>query len=739
MIKTLQNDLGAAPGGTISQNATTIADGIGSDYKYEIASEEHKNENGIIRRTTCTGQYFTPVDELHRWEPAQPVFISAQTGKGKNYFVENGLLRYVKDSNYAHGLQNRVLILTNRLSLWRQELNHLTGDVSQDRETEEIKAYGDIARVTTYQSFFQRIAEFQRAQSRPESQYVYVVCDEAHFFASDASFNPHTAEILRKIVETFSSAIRVYMSATPDDCIDYIEAQEKETATINVQKALVKWNKECEEYTQVPKKYKRTMSHEEKYDFENPEEWLPISNWQYTPMITYFFPRDYSYLNIKVYNKFEELYDLIVSSVCNRGERWLLFIDDWKKCQLVKKDLLSAIRKANPDFASKQQDDIVYAVNADSKTDTRYQQLLQDEKLGSIKVLISTSVLDNGVNFKDVHNVVVSTMSSVKCVQMAGRARRTPNDNQKNLYIKRFTKTEIAREIEKLEKQRTAYNLFDSGSQSYRFYNELLAGTEKSWKNAKHWFGKSLAIDQEIKYINEQKEKGKGDWVPSELYDREKVITSDGLYFNRIARDLMEKQLQDLTVLWDDISSQQSQAGEQYDRKQDGQRILERLLHEFGVVYDQEMDNLSSHTELDKLLEEYASSGREISDEELKSFRVKIRKLLDDAFGVHDKNRGRAYGYTVIAGLLKEHNVGYEILATQPQKGPWKVKRLNNTSQSEPDQARPICSTSPETPETVEVKADSTLQSEALTFAKDKAEETTSKLHAILRHIHQKR
>ena len=49
--------------------------------------------------------------------------------------------------------------------------------------------------------------------------------------------------------------------------------------------------------------------------------------------------------------------------------------------------------------------------------------IVKDEKLGKdTYVLITTSVLDNGVNLTDINNIVVSDMSKVKCLQMIGRA-----------------------------------------------------------------------------------------------------------------------------------------------------------------------------------------------------------------------------------------------------------------------------------------------------------------------------
>ena len=63
--------------------------------------------------------------------------------------------------------------------------------------------------------------------------------------------------------------------------------------------------------------------------------------------------------------------------------------------------------------------------------------MVKNEKLDpDVYVLITTSVLDNGVNLAGIHNIVVSDMSKVKCLQMVGRARVANNGDRKTLYIK---------------------------------------------------------------------------------------------------------------------------------------------------------------------------------------------------------------------------------------------------------------------------------------------------------------
>ena len=84
------------------------------------------------------------------------------------------------------------------------------------------------------------------------------------------------------------------------------------------------------------------------------------------------------------------------------------------------------------------------------------------EALGrETKVLIATSVLDNGVNFRGIDNIVISDTSKVKCLQMVGRCRVENNNEKITLYIKRFNKKYIENRIEYLKKQQDAYHSYD--------------------------------------------------------------------------------------------------------------------------------------------------------------------------------------------------------------------------------------------------------------------------------------
>ncbi len=416
-----------------------VADGIGDDFKVDI-KYNYKTERYEVDKSSCKRNYFTG-----KWEPRQPVFISSQTGNGKNHFTENELFEYVRELNYKNQTRQKVLYISNRIALRLQIEDRLENGVAEDDEV--YYSYKEFVDVMSYQSLLNKAELLKRVQ-QGKSKYLFVVCDEAHFFTSDASFNPDTEKILETIVSIFSNAIRLYMTATPYDCLNYI--QQKESCNDN-----------------------------------------------YIPAVIYHFKRDYRYLNAKYFSdENNELKDIIVNSVVNGNEKWLIFIDN-KKHSAAFRRLLEYDTLGDSPLKGK-----VMTIDADSKNnDKTYQKMIVSEKFDkSINVVISTSVIDNGVNFRDVQNIVITDMNQTKCLQMVGRVRVDRNPVTKvalsrvTLYLKRHNEGYISRRLKAIGLQQDAYHAHDMASQStnyeLQFLNKYYDDELEDWDNAKHWFGR---------------------------------------------------------------------------------------------------------------------------------------------------------------------------------------------------------------------------------------------------------
>ena len=459
----------------------------------------------------------------NRWEPSQPVFISAQTGKGKNTFIEEVLLKYIWELNLKKETRQRVLILSNRIALTLQMKDRLNQGVRYQEDFDESKKYtykginnvlgAELADVMSYQSFLHNVSslEYEQGKDKDKAQkYLFVICDESHFFTSDSMFNPNTEKILSAIISTFQNAIRIYMTATPYECLGYIK------------------------------------EHENKFAIK-PEMG-----------VFYHFKRDYNYLNVKYYSDFSELKDIIENSGNNT---WLIFRDNIDKGKELKEELENDIDSLTGR---------VYAVNSKSKTDENYQKMVveeridvvlkkknnsKDEKEKRVRVLIATSVLDNGVNFRNIQNVVISDISKVKCLQMLGRAR-AEGDQRVTLYIKRFTEQETQRRLDRLYARKTAHHNFKTSRN----------GTEA-------WFTEKY-------FLNDQHDSGD----PKHWIGTEKNSNShSNMHINEISNSLMDTLVPTYEAILTEMQSEDA-------RNLPGQKYLEYQLSWFGHKYNPKND-----------------------------------------------------------------------------------------------------------------------------------------------------
>ena len=587
-----------------------VADGIGDSYKVQVDADG---------KITKSDSYFGCL-----WSPITPVFISAQTGKGKNTFVEERLIPYVRELSISTHQHYKVLILSNRLALkWQIELR-LSGNSDSDDDDECICLYNKYADVMTYQGLLRNYQHLKQKKEEKEEEeppkYLYVICDEAHFFTSDASFNPHTKKILSYIPRLFRESIRIYMSATPYDCLRHIYSAENS--------CVLKF---------------------------------------------YHFKRDYSYLKTKAYSSITELYDLIVRSIknengsCNSLEKWLIFIDDREKCEKVKRGLEEYAERINRplfigDKEDKNRQPMVYAVNAASKRDDAYMRMVQDARLDKdTYVLITTSVLDNGVNLTGIKNVVVSDMSKVKCLQMLGRARVSGPEDYKTLYVQRFDPDYVQKRINVLQVQEDAYHDYDlaynppscpsqpSVSAKDRFLDKYIFPAERLGDLGHHLFGRNQKSTMQFA-------------------DKE-------YYLNEIARSMIGTLISEYRAIYAEMV-------EEAKTGRIGQKYLEHQLSWFGKTYCIDDDITFADKEKAKkdfvtFLEFYAENREQIEGEEsMNTFQKKFTELYDAAFSRADKNIGRNYKFAKMNSLLEERSVNY-MIEGKPQKGPWTVTRFN--------------------------------------------------------------
>lgn len=142
------------------------------------------------------------VSDLESWTPKNIIIISAGTGRGKSYFVKNHLYQYAKSAG------KKILFLIHR-----------TNCVTQFRQEIERDGKSDTIDIMTYQKIESDILHFNAHMNF--NQYSYIVCDEFHYFISDANFN-NTTDISFDEILNANQCIRIFMSATSADMEQYL-------------------------------------------------------------------------------------------------------------------------------------------------------------------------------------------------------------------------------------------------------------------------------------------------------------------------------------------------------------------------------------------------------------------------------------------------------------------------------------------------------------------------------------
>lgn len=153
-------------------------------------------------------------DDIERWQLGNKILIRAGTGRGKTYFVKNILLQYA-DNN-----KNRILFLSNRKSLQDQTLSELI----QENKHEYIECM-------TYQKLEQEILN----QTVDLDRFKYIVCDEAHYFFMDSTFNNMTNLSANYIRDCTNDKIVILMTATPRRLKSYFEVPSEQTYKIDTE------------------------------------------------------------------------------------------------------------------------------------------------------------------------------------------------------------------------------------------------------------------------------------------------------------------------------------------------------------------------------------------------------------------------------------------------------------------------------------------------------------------------
>ena len=412
---------------------------------------------------------------VERHQKASRIFIESPTGTGKSSFILDKLFPFAAESNY------NVLYLANRSALNQQIKNALArklevkGKIKKDEATFYLPGSFCYLTVINYQA----ISLNPMALKMFLSDYTYIVFDEAHFFVEDSLFNAKTGLLLKLVLNESPDAVWIFLSATLDGSEDLLltaadKIQPNNLIDANLNKVV--FRDHCIVYK---------------------------NNYQsavYTPSF------------------FRGIDDLM--PVINRtaGEKWLIFISSIQRG----KALQQRIKKETGRKA--------VFLSSENKADKRWKTLSTEERYDE-DVLITTKVLDNGVNISDkgVRHIVIPFCDQTEFMQMLGR-RRTDEGERVYLYVEVPTIQKVNTLRHGVETKRNAINGVKRCAPNKR--NALLA---KMWEAGR----KDI---NSLFYINET-----GNLTPNFLAEKKLKQLSD--FYSTLAAHYKEGACYEKTVL----------------------------------------------------------------------------------------------------------------------------------------------------------------------------------------------
>ena len=467
---------------------------------------------------------------VERHQKASRIFIESPTGTGKSSFILDKLFPFAAESNY------NVLYLANRSALNQQIKNALArklevkGKIKKDEATFYLPGSFCCLTVINYQA----ISLNPMALKMFLSDYAYIVFDEAHFFIEDSLFNAKTGLLLKSILNESPDAVWIFLSATLDGSEDLLLTAADKIQPNNL----------------IDANLNKVVFRDHRIVYKN--------NYQsavYTPSF---------------FRGIDDLMPVINRTV---GEKWLIFVSSIQRG----KALQQRIKKETGRKA--------VFLSSENKADKRWKTLSTEERYDE-DVLITTKVLDNGVNISDkgVRHIVIPFCDQTEFMQMLGR-RRTHEGERVCLYVEVPTIQKINTLRHGVETKRKAINGVNG-----------CAPNKKKALLAKMWEAGRKDINS-LFYINEA-----GNLTPNFLAEKKLKQLSD--FYGTLAAHYKEGACYEKTVLtWIKMEKSEpvylgqtvSEGIIGFLSHWEGEKIQmvewENFYKEFECLYDQECRN----------------------------------------------------------------------------------------------------------------------------------------------------
>lgn len=306
------------------------------------------------------------IEDIKKWKPNDNILISSPMGAGKSYFCKNILYEVAKSE------QGKILMLIHRSNC-----------VDQFRYEIETDGKADVIEVITYQSL--EYSKLHNTNKYDLSQYMFIVCDEFHYFFNDSSFNNKTAVSFEMIMKN-NDSVHIFMSATGEHMTKYMKQYVKEKGLDDV--------------------------------------------------IEYEIPFDPSFIKNLVFFHSDETMDSFLNEGIEKGDKGIFFIQSAEKAyKLYKKYKKFCVFNCSNNNSK-------YYKYVDQN---KIKSILINQRFQE-QFLITTSCFDAGINIIDpeVKHIVVDIVDIGSLIQCIGRKRIQNESDQINVYIKVINNQQLA-------------------------------------------------------------------------------------------------------------------------------------------------------------------------------------------------------------------------------------------------------------------------------------------------------
>lgn len=502
-----------------------------------------------MKRRMAMDEYITEKigNEYEKWEKGDIVFMKAATGAGKTHFILHTLL------GYAARRRQYILYLVNRRIL-KMQLEAEISELPFDQQ--------GYIKVELYQTLEARIRE--GANIWNESGYTYIICDEAHYFSSDALFNTGTELGYLWIRLQGDNSVRVYISATLNLLV---EARIKED--------------------EEKKKYLCSRIYNFPSRVINVYQIKAHNQWTYSGEV------DYSYLECHIIDDISE----VAEEVSKSKEKWLIFVDSIDRGKNLYKEVSRYLE--NPE-KGKSSEVLFLSADYKEKSDEVFEvKNIAKEKKQCTRILICTSVMDNGISLNDfeLRNLVVEADTQDEFIQMIGRKRNVGEKTK--LYLVNKSAMEIERRLHKICELKklcveylTYFNPIKDKFASTRDYDSL-EELNKEEQNAV-WHQHSWALKKLVQERNSAVQQifyTVNGWLCLNFFSKERIE-----YLERFYRNLqMELKEDDFALVkkqlsWLGKSSEEAELFIEQEKKTQYEKSWEKVNSCFESIVGKNMD-----------------------------------------------------------------------------------------------------------------------------------------------------